>query len=68
MSCLCNACCTGPSEGLIGQYLAAYPEEQGKVQVLTKFCCFGDSMKKAADLRYVETVRLPPVTKSTSLR
>ena len=25
-------------------------------QVLTKFCCFGDAMRKAADLSYVEQV------------
>lgn len=26
----------------------------GVLQVLTKFCCFGDSMRKAADFKYVE--------------
>ncbi len=27
------------------------------LQVLTKFCCFGDAMRQATDARYVEQVR-----------
>lgn len=44
----------GPSEKLIGQYLEAHPAERPQVHVLTKFCCFGDNMRKAADFDFVE--------------
>jgi aryl-alcohol dehydrogenase-like predicted oxidoreductase len=46
----------GPSEGLIGKYLAATTKSSSAppVTVLTKFCCFGDSMRKAADFKFVE--------------
>lgn len=44
----------GPSEALIGRYLASHPTEKPAVQVLTKFCCFGDSMNAAKELRFVE--------------
>ncbi|PSC75888.1 aldo keto reductase isoform B [Micractinium conductrix] len=44
----------GPSESLIGRYLASHQAEKANVQVLTKFCCFGDSMRQAKDPRHVE--------------
>ena len=43
----------GPSEQLIGRYLASSPEARSS-HVLTKFCCFGDSMRQAKDLSFVE--------------
>jgi diketogulonate reductase-like aldo/keto reductase len=46
----------GPSESLIGHYLKHHPAEKPHVQVLTKFCCFGDMMRQAKELRYVEQV------------
>ncbi|GAB4813776.1 hypothetical protein N2152v2_000822 [Parachlorella kessleri] len=44
----------GPSEAVIGQYLYARPDHRGRVQVLTKFCCFGDMQRQAANLDFVE--------------
>jgi len=44
----------GPSEKLIGQYFVEYPESRAKCQVLTKFCCFGDSMRQARELAFVQ--------------
>lgn len=43
----------GPSESLIGRYLASRGGSEG-VQVLTKFCCFGAAMRSARDLKFVE--------------
>ncbi|KAL4429190.1 hypothetical protein ABPG77_010169 [Micractinium sp. CCAP 211/92] len=44
----------GPSESLIGLYLNP-PHKEGEPEpVLTKFCCFGDSMNQAKELRFVE--------------
>lgn len=42
----------GPSEHLIGKFIASNPTK--KVQVFTKFCCFGDSLRKASDVGFVE--------------
>lgn len=58
MLCPAAADIYGPSEKLIGQYLEAHPAERPQVQVLTKFCCFGDNMRKAADFDFVEQARL----------
>jgi aryl-alcohol dehydrogenase-like predicted oxidoreductase len=44
----------GPSEKLIGAYLASHPDARSKTQVFTKFCCFGDSMRQARDAKFVE--------------
>lgn len=44
----------GPSEQLIGRYLVSSNEARSKCQVLTKFCCFGDSMRQAKNLAFVE--------------
>lgn len=44
----------GPSETLIGKYLTAHPEARATSQVLTKFCCFGDSMRQAGKAAFVE--------------
>ena len=44
----------GPSESLIGKYLASSPGARANCQVLTKFCCFGDSMRQAAGAAFVE--------------
>ncbi|KAL4854303.1 putative aldo-keto reductase 1 [Chlorella vulgaris] len=41
----------GPSEALIGRYLSSHPAEKPHCQVLTKFCCFGDVMDSAKELR-----------------
>lgn len=43
----------GPSEKIIGSYRDTYPEESRTCQVLTKFCCFGDSMLQAAKKEFV---------------
>ena len=44
----------GPSERIIGTYLSSLtPEARSKCQVLTKFCCFGDSMRQANKLDFV---------------
>lgn len=44
----------GPSERIIGEYLSSLsPEASSKCQVLTKFCCFGDSMRQANKLDFV---------------
>jgi aryl-alcohol dehydrogenase-like predicted oxidoreductase len=44
----------GPSERIIGEYLSSLtPEARSKCQVLTKFCCFGDSMRQANKLDFV---------------
>lgn len=43
----------GPSERIIGSYRNSYPEESRNCQVLTKFCCFGDSMFQAAKRDFV---------------
>lgn len=49
----------GPSEKLIGQYLTSLksPEARSRCQILTKFCCFGDSMRQARQRSFVEEVR-----------
>lgn len=44
----------GPSEKLIGAYLAAHPAGAATAHVFTKFCCFGDAMRQARDPRFVE--------------
>lgn len=44
----------GASESLIGRYLASHPAEKPNVEVLTKFCCFGDAMNQAKEARFVE--------------
>lgn len=46
----------GPSEKLIGQFLAGHPDARKKTQVLTKFCCFGDSMRQARRAEFVKQV------------
>jgi aryl-alcohol dehydrogenase-like predicted oxidoreductase len=44
----------GPSERIIGEYLSSLsPDARSKCQVLTKFCCFGDSMRQANKLDFV---------------
>jgi len=44
----------GPSERIIGEYLSSLsPEARSKCQILTKFCCFGDSMRQANKLDFV---------------
>ena len=47
----------GPSEGIIGKYLQSTPGARSSVQVLTKFCCFGQSMDFADNPKYVKRVR-----------
>ena len=54
----------GPSEGVIGKYLQSTPEARSKVQVLTKFCCFGQSMDFADNPKYVKRVPLLPFCKA----
>lgn len=54
----------GPSEGVIGKYLQSTPEVRSKVQVLTKFCCFGQSMDFADNPKYVKRVPLLPFCKA----
>ena len=46
----------GPSEGIIGKYLQSSPGARDRVQVLTKFCCFGQSMDFADNPKYVRRV------------
>ena len=46
----------GPSEGIIGEYLRSYPGARDGVQILTKFCCFGQSMDFADNAKYVRRV------------
>lgn len=48
----------GPSEKLIGNFLSTCsPEERQNCHVLTKFCCFGDSMRQARNKDFVRKVR-----------
>ncbi|GAB4818560.1 hypothetical protein N2152v2_005606 [Parachlorella kessleri] len=45
----------GPSEELIGKYLASvWDRKDIHTQVLTKLCCFGDTMRRAAIFQEVE--------------
>ena len=44
----------GDSERIIGQYLASSPDARSKATVLTKFCAFGDAMRAAKSLDFVE--------------
>lgn len=47
----------GPSEKLIGNFLSTCsPEEKQNCHVLTKFCCFGDSMRQARNKEFVRKV------------
>ena len=54
----------GPSEGIIGKYLQSSPGARSKVQVLTKFCCFGQSMDFADNPKYVKRVTPLPAAQS----
>ncbi len=45
---------TMPAWLQIGKYLASHPDTRDGVQVLTKFCCFGDMMRRAGDFSFVE--------------
>jgi hypothetical protein len=49
----------GPSEALIGRYLANAPSPSA-VQVLTKFCCFGRDLDFADSKKFVARVRHAP--------
>ncbi len=44
----------GPSERIIGEYVSSLSTEaRAKIQVFTKFCCFGDSLRNANKLDFV---------------
>lgn len=57
----------GPSESIIGQYLQG-SGDRDKVQVLTKFCCFGRAMQSASSASFVRQVcaSLPSPTQPVS--
>lgn len=44
----------GPSEEIIGRFFEQNIDARDRCQVLTKFCCFGDSMRQASSLDFVK--------------